>query len=171
MEAHIFHLKDSLPKEVGGGVMWLAMGSPRNASYLPYYGNIKETYKAYQDKSTDYSPDSWYWVISHINDMVAQYPDEFGTEVIDEVKALEAEWMTQQEALDKEMINLVASDPEKASQLATENSLKRAEETFARLKEIEGSMEKRVAPCQLIVRIQRQPQAPPITSSCLVLEL
>ena len=145
MEAHIFHLKDSLPKEVGGGVMWLAMGSPRNAPYLPYYGNIKETYKAYQDKSTDYSPDSWYWVISHINDMVAQYPDEFGTEVIDEVKALEAEWMTQQEALDKEMISLVASDPEKASQLATENSLKRAEETFARLKEIEGSMEKRVA--------------------------
>ena len=145
MEAHIFHLKDSLPKEVGGGVMWLAMGSPRNAPYLPYYGNITDTYKAYQDKSTEYSPDSWYWVISHINDMAAQYPDEFGTEVIDEVKALEAEWMTQQEALDKEMISLVASDPEKASELATQESMKRAEETFARLKEIEGSMEERVA--------------------------
>ena len=77
--------------------------------------------------------------------MVAQYSDEFGTEVIDEVKALEAEWMTQQEALDKEMISLVASDPEKASELATQESMKRAEETFARLKEIEGSMEERVA--------------------------
>ena len=77
--------------------------------------------------------------------MAAQYPDEFGTEVIDEVKALEAEWMTQQEALDKEMISLVASDPEKASELATQESMKRAEETFARLKEIEGSMEERVA--------------------------
>jgi LPXTG-motif cell wall-anchored protein len=43
------------------------------------------------------------------------------------------------------MISLVASDPEKASELATQESMKRAEETFARLKEIESSMEERVA--------------------------
>ena len=145
MEAHIFQLKDNLPKEVGGGIMWLSMGSPKNSPYLPYYGNITDTYKAYQDKSTEYSPDSWYWVISHINDMVAQHPEEFGTEVIDEVKALEVEWMNQQEARDQEVISLVASDPEKASQWATQESMKRAEETFNRLKEIEASLEERVA--------------------------
>ena len=40
MEAHIFQLKDDVPASAGGGTMWLSMGSPRNAPYLPYYGNI-----------------------------------------------------------------------------------------------------------------------------------
>ncbi len=60
------------------------------------------------------------------------------------MKSLEAEWMKQQETVDEEMISLVASDPEKASQKATQDSMKRAEETFARLKEIEASLEERV---------------------------
>ncbi|WP_170243803.1 C69 family dipeptidase [Streptococcus suis] len=145
MEAHIFQLKDELPVEVGGGVMWLAMGSPRNAPYLPYFGNITDTYKAYQDTSTEYSADSWYWVISHINDMVAQYPDEFGTEVIDQVKSLEADWIKEQDVLNQEIISLVAENPEEASKHATETSIKRAETTFARLKEIEKDLEARVA--------------------------
>ncbi|HFH9921769.1 TPA: C69 family dipeptidase [Streptococcus suis] len=145
MEAHIFQLKDELPVEVGGGVMWLAMGSPRNAPYLPYFGNITDTYKAYQDTSTEYSADSWYWVISHINDMVAQYPDEFGTEVIDQVKSLEADWIKEQAVLNQEIISLVAENPEEASKHATETSIKRAETTFARLKEIEKDLEARVA--------------------------
>ncbi|RJG53008.1 hypothetical protein D3H45_10565 [Streptococcus pyogenes] len=28
--------------------MWLSIGSPRNAPYLPYLGNISRTYEAYQ---------------------------------------------------------------------------------------------------------------------------
>lgn len=144
MEAHVFQLKDNLPKEVGGGIMWLAVGSPRNAPYLPYYGNITDTYKAYKETSTEYSPDSWYWVISHINDMVAQHPKEFGTDVIDEIKGLEAQWFKQVDQEDQEMIALVASNPEQASQKATQDSMKRAEETFTRLKEIEKSLEERL---------------------------
>ena len=35
MEAHIFQLKDDVPASAGGGTMWLSMGSPRNAPYLP----------------------------------------------------------------------------------------------------------------------------------------
>ena len=49
MEAHIFQLKDDVPASAGGGTMWLSMGSPRNAPYLPYYGNILNTYQAYQE--------------------------------------------------------------------------------------------------------------------------
>ncbi len=35
MEAHIFQLKPEVPAELGGGVMWLSIGSPRYAPYLP----------------------------------------------------------------------------------------------------------------------------------------
>ena len=46
MEAHIFQLKDNIPASMGGGTMWLSVGSPRFAPYLPYYGNITNTYSA-----------------------------------------------------------------------------------------------------------------------------
>lgn len=61
MEAHIFQLKKDIPAELGGGVMWLSIGSPRNAPYLPHLGNISKTYEAYQEKSTKYNDKSWYW--------------------------------------------------------------------------------------------------------------
>ena len=77
MEAHIFQLKDDVPASAGGGTMWLSMGSPRNAPYLPYYGNILNTYQAYQELGDHYNDRSWYWTISRINDLVAKYPDLF----------------------------------------------------------------------------------------------
>lgn len=141
MEAHIFQLDDQLPAEVGGGVMWLAMGSPRNAPYLPYFGNITETHPAYQDKSTEYSNESWYWTVSHINDMVAKHPDIFGSEVVDEMKALEKDWIDEQSKLNQEILSL---STEEAIKKADETSLARAESTFKRLKEIEADLEKRL---------------------------
>ena len=33
MEAHIFQLKDNIPASMGGGTMWLSVGSPRFAPY------------------------------------------------------------------------------------------------------------------------------------------
>ncbi|MEY8462085.1 C69 family dipeptidase [Streptococcus merionis] len=141
MEAHIFQLKSDLPAELGGGVMWLAMGSPRNAPYLPYFGNISKTYKAYQETSTKYSSASWYWTVSHINDMVSAHPDLFGTEVIDEMKKLESTWINEQEVLNREIVSLSA---EEAVKKADETSLERAEKTFNRLKEIETDLEKRL---------------------------
>ncbi|MGT2933729.1 C69 family dipeptidase [Streptococcus catagoni] len=142
MEAHIFQLKDDVPAELGGGVMWLSIGSPRNAPYLPYLGNISKTYKAYQEKSTKYNGDSWYWTISHINDMVAANPKKFGTEVIDEMKKLEKTWMTEQETTTKEVSDLVSKDPAAAEEKANKVSMDRAEKTFKRLKEIEKKLVK-----------------------------
>lgn len=142
MEAHVFQLKDDIPAEMGGGVMWLSIGSPRNAPYLPYLGNISQTYKAYQEDSTKYNKDSWYWTVSHINDMVAANPKKFGTKVIDEVKGLEKTWMTEQEATTKEVAELVTSDPKAAQEKADKVSMDRAEKTFKRLKEIEAKLEK-----------------------------
>lgn len=144
MEAHVFQLKDGIPAELGGGVMWLSIGSPRNAPYLPYLGNITKTYEAYQETSTKYNKDSWYWTISHINDMAAKYPKKFGTSVVDEMKELEKTWMTEQDQINKEVSDLQQSDPTAAQEKADQSSMDRAEKTFKRLKEIESKMEKQV---------------------------
>ncbi|EHI70910.1 C69 family dipeptidase [Streptococcus ictaluri] len=142
MEAHIFQLKDDIPDQVGGGVMWLAMGSPRNAPYLPYLGNISQTYEAYQEKSTSYNGKSWYWTVSHINDLVAANPKKFGHQVIDEIKSLEKTWIAEQNKSTKEISDLVASDPKAAQEKADKVSLDRAEKTFKRLKAIEAKLVK-----------------------------
>lgn len=142
MEAHIFQLKHDIPAEMGGGVMWLSIGSPRNAPYLPYLGNISQTYKAYHENSTKYNKDSWYWTVSHINDMVAANPKKFGTQVIDEMKKLEKTWMTEQDTTNQEVTKLMTSDPKAAQEKADKDSMNRAEKTFKRLKDIESKLEK-----------------------------
>ena len=145
MEAHIFQLKDDVPASAGGGTMWLSMGSPRNAPYLPYYGNILNTYQAYQELGDHYNDRSWYWTISRINDLVAKYPDLFEDGAIrTEMERLESQWMVEQDLSDQEQIAL-ASQPEEASKKATEEGIARAEKTFERLQEIRKEAEQKVA--------------------------
>ena len=144
MEAHIFQLKENLPASTGGGILWLAMGSPRNAPYLPYYGNISNTSQPYQEMSTAYNENSWYWTVSRINDLVAKYPELFEDGSIrSEIERLETQWMEEQPALDKEQISL-SEQPEEASLKATKTSLERDELVFKRLKEIQKKAEDKV---------------------------
>ncbi|EGC23399.1 C69 family dipeptidase [Streptococcus sanguinis] len=144
MEAHIFQLKDNLPASTGGGILWLAMGSPRNAPYLPYYGNISNTSQPYQEMSTAYNENSWYWTVSRINDLVAKYPELFEDGSIrSEIERMESQWMEEQPARDKEQINL-SEQPEQASLKATKDSMERADSVFKRLKEIQKIAEDKV---------------------------
>ena len=144
MEAHIFQLKDNLPASTGGGILWLAMGSPRNAPYLPYYGNISNTSQPYQEMSTAYNEKSWYWTVSRINDLVAKYPELFEDGSIrSEIERMESQWMEEQPAHDNEQISL-SEQPEQASLKATKDSMERADSVFKRLKEIQKIAEDKV---------------------------
>ena len=144
MEAHIFQLKDNLPASTGGGILWLAMGSPRNAPYLPYYGNISNTSQPYQEMSTAYNENSWYWTVSRINDLVAKYPELFEDGSIrSKIERMESQWMEEQPAHDNEQISL-SEQPEQASLKATKDSMERADSVFKRLKEIQKIAEDKV---------------------------
>ena len=144
MEAHIFQLKENLPASTGGGILWLAMGSPRNAPYLPYYGNISNTSQPYQEMSTAYNENSWYWTVSRINDLVAKYPELFEDGSIrSKIERMESQWMEEQPAHDNEQISL-SEQPEQASLKATKDSMERADSVFKRLKEIQKIAEDKV---------------------------
>ena len=144
MEAHIFQLKENLPASTGGGILWLAMGSPRNAPYLPYYGNISNTSQPYQEMSTAYDKNSWYWTVSRINDLVAKYPELFEDGSIrSEIERMESQWIEEQPAHDSEQISL-SEQPEQASLKATKDSMERADSVFKRLKEIQKIAEDKV---------------------------
>ena len=151
MEAHIFQLKDNIPASMGGGTMWLSVGSPRFAPYLPYYGNINNTYAAYQVDTTKYDKDSWYWVASHIYDMAAKHQKLFGNSIQEKWKALEARLIEEQAKLDEQY----AAAGGASSEEVTASSMARAEEVFKEMKALEAEMEEKI----------KNEQTPPSSSS------
>ena len=140
MEAHIFQLKDNIPASMGGGTMWLSVGSPRFAPYLPYYGNITNTYSAYQVDTTKYDKNSWYWVASHIYDMAAKHQKLFGNSVQEKWKALEAQWIEEQAKADEQY----AAAGGASSEEVTAASMARAEKVFKEMKALEAEMEEKI---------------------------
>ena len=140
MEAHIFQLKDTIPASMGGGTMWLSVGSPRFAPYLPYYGNITNTYSAYQVDTTKYDKNSWYWVASHIYDMAAKHQKLFGNSVQEKWKALEAQWIEEQAKADEQY----AAAGGASSEEVTAASMARAEKVFKEMKALEAEMEEKI---------------------------
>ncbi|WP_270204465.1 C69 family dipeptidase [Streptococcus anginosus] len=151
MEAHIFQLKDNIPASMGGGTMWLSVGSPRFAPYLPYYGNITNTYSAYQVDTTKYDKNSWYWVASHIYDMAAKHQKLFGNSIQEKWKALEARLIEEQAKLDEQY----AAAGGASSEEVTASSMARAEEVFKEMKALEAEMEEKI----------KNEQTPPSSSS------
>ena len=151
MEAHIFQLKDNIPASMGGGTMWLSVGSPRFAPYLPYYGNITNTYSAYQVDTTKYDKNSWYWVASHIYDMAAKHQKLFGNSVQEKWKALEAQWIEEQAKADEQYAAAGGASPEEV----TAASMARAEKVFKEMKALEAEMEEKI----------KNEQTPPSSSS------
>ena len=151
MEAHIFQLKDNIPASMGGGTMWLSVGSPRFAPYLPYYGNITNTYSAYQVDTTKYDKNSWYWVASHIYDMAAKHQKLFGNSVQEKWKALDAQWIEEQAKADEQYAAAGGASPEEV----TAASMARAEKVFKEMKALEAEMEEKI----------KNEQTPPSSSS------
>ena len=151
MEAHIFQLKENIPASMGGGTMWLSVGSPRFAPYLPYYGNITNTYSAYQVDTTKYDKNSWYWVASHIYDMAAKHQKLFGNSVQEKWKALEAQWIEEQAKADEQYAAAGGASPEEV----TVASMARAEKVFKEMKALEAEMEEKI----------KNEQTPPSSSS------
>ena len=151
MDAHIFQLTDNIPASMGGGTMWLSVGSPRFAPYLPYYGNITNTYSAYQVDTTKYDKNSWYWVASHIYDMAAKHQKLFGNSVQEKWKALEAQWIEEQAKADEQY----AAAGGASSEEVTAASMARAEKVFKEMKALEAEMEEKI----------KNEQTPPSSSS------
>ncbi|ABQ13620.1 C69 family dipeptidase [Dichelobacter nodosus] len=136
LEGHIYQLSDKLPQNTNS-VLWLATGLTRSAPYLPYYGNITDTYSAYKNsQSTKYDENSWYWVAANIDKMAFDYPDLFGNSVLEKWQAMEKTFIEEQAELNKL--------PEVSAEKATETSMARAEKVFKEMKALEAEMTEKI---------------------------
>lgn len=143
IDAHVYQIKSDLPASFGG-VMWLGLAQTRNTPYIPFYGNITETYEAFQVQTHSYDPDSWYWVAQHIDEMAMTHKDLFGKTIQEKWIALEKEMVSTQAALDEQYKGLSDEEAQAASEDVTKEALKRAEELFKELKALEAEMEQKI---------------------------
>ena len=143
IDPHIYQIRNDLPSELGG-VMWLGLSRSRNTPYVPYFGHIKDTFKAYQVRGGDYNPDSWYWVADHIDKMVTEHKDLFGKTIKSNWEELEQILFAYQDKLINEYRGKSNDYVRANADSYTKQSMKVAETVFKIMKDTEAKMEKAI---------------------------
>ena len=141
IDAHVYQINPNLPKTFGGTV-WLGMGPSRNTPYVPFYGNVKDTYKAFKPQTTTYDPNSWYWTVWHIDQMAINNQDLFGKSIQNHWKALEEQLIIEQKVSDSKYAALKADEAaaKAVEDKVTEDALARSERLFKQFKQYESEL-------------------------------
>ena len=141
IDAHVYQINPNLPKTFGGTV-WLGMGPSRNTPYVPFYGIVKDTYKAFKPQTATYDPNSWYWTVWHIDQMAINNQDLFGKSIQNHWKALEEQLIIEQKVSDAKYAALKADEAaaKAAEDQVTEDALARSERLFKQFKQYESEL-------------------------------
>ena len=141
IDAHVYQINPNLPKSFGGTV-WIGMGPSRNTPYVPFYGNVKDTYEAFKPQTATYDPNSWYWTVWHIDQMAIHNQDLFGKSIQNHWKALEEQLIIEQKVSDAKYAALKADEAaaKAVEDKVTEDALARSERLFKQFKQYESEL-------------------------------
>ena len=141
IDAHVYQINPNLPKSFGGTV-WLGMGPSRNTPYVPFYGNVKDTFEAFKPQTATYDPNSWYWTVWHIDQMAIHNQDLFGKSIQNHWKALEEQLIIEQKVSDAKYAALKADEAaaKAVEDKVTEDALARSERLFKQFKQYESEL-------------------------------
>ncbi|MFR6444834.1 MAG: C69 family dipeptidase [Streptococcus sp.] len=141
IDAHVYQINPNLPKSFGGTV-WVGMGPSRNTPYVPFYGNVKDTYEAFKPQTATYDPNSWYWTVWHIDQMAIHNQDLFGKSIQNHWKALEEQLIIEQKVSDAKYAALKADEAtaKAVEDKVTEDALARSERLFKQFKQYESEL-------------------------------
>ena len=141
IDAHVYQINPNLPKSFGGTV-WIGMGPSRNTPYVPFYGNVKDTYEAFKPQTATYDPNSWYWTVWHLDQMAIHNQDLFGKSIQNHWKALEEQLIIEQKVSDAKYAALKADEAaaKGAEDQVTAESIARSERLFKQFKQYEAEL-------------------------------
>ena len=141
IDAHVYQINPNLPKSFGGTV-WIGMGPSRNTPYVPFYGNVKDTYEAFKPQTATYDPNSWYWTVWHIDQMAINNQDLFGKSIQNHWKALEEQLIIEQKVSDAKYAALKADEAaaKGAEDQVTAEAIERSERLFKQFKQYEAEL-------------------------------
>lgn len=143
IDAHIYQIKSDLPAPMAS-IMWLSQAPSRNTPYIPFYGNVTDTYQAFKPQDFTYNPDSFYWVAWHIDQMAVNHPDIFGSSVKEIWQNLEKDEVAEQEARDAKYSGKSDQEAQDLSSEVTQDALDRSGKVFKNMKDLEADMEDQI---------------------------
>ncbi|MFC6323893.1 C69 family dipeptidase [Companilactobacillus baiquanensis] len=67
--SHVLQIRNDVPKEIAA-IMWLCVGFPSFSPYVPFYTNMNDTAKSYQNTSMTFDVKNSYWMYKGLSALV-----------------------------------------------------------------------------------------------------
>jgi len=139
IDAHIYQIKPDLPASMAS-ILWLSNAPSRNTPYIPFYGTVTDTHPSFKPQDFTYNPDSFYWVAWHIDQMVMQNQNLFGSSIKQKWMALEKREEAEQRARDAKYRGKTDAQAAALSGEVTRDAIARTEKLFQEMKAVEKQM-------------------------------
>ena len=139
VDAHIYQIKPDLPASMAS-ILWLSNAPSRNTPYIPFYGTVTDTHPSFKPQDFTYNPNSFYWVAWHIDQMVMQNQNLFGSSIKQKWIALEKREEAEQRARDAKYRGKTDEQAAQLSGEVTRDALARSEKLFNEMKALEKQM-------------------------------
>lgn len=138
-ECHIIQMKEEYPVEFGG-LMWMAMGNAEHSVYLPTFGGITDTHKAYKVPGVNYNPASAYWTFRGLSTLAELDRINYGAGIRSYWKQYETNLIKAQEEVDAKVIALTKTDKEAAVKFMTETGINTVEAAINKANEMHSQL-------------------------------
>ena len=139
IDAHIYQIKPDLPASMAS-ILWLSNAPSRNTPYIPFYGTVTDTHPSFKPQDFTYNPNSFYWVAWHIDQMVMQNQNLFGSSIKQKWMALEKREEAEQRARDAKYRGKTDAQAAALSGEVTRDAIARTEKLFQEMKAVEKQM-------------------------------
>jgi dipeptidase len=127
-----------LPDPIGG-ILWFGVDDAKSTVFVPMYGSITRTPRAYAVGNGDmmtWSDDAAFWVFNQVSNLAYTRYSEIIGDVQQVQQELETKFLTYTPAIDKAAGELHQANSELAVEFLTEYCVKQGDETARRWREL-----------------------------------
>jgi dipeptidase len=127
-----------LPDPIGG-ILWFGVDDAKSTVFVPMYGSITRTPRAYAVGNGDmmtWSDDAAFWIFNQVANLAYTRYDAIIVDVRAVQQELEAKFLADSPAIDKAAMELHQVTPERAVEFLTDYCVKQGDETARRWRQL-----------------------------------
>lgn len=136
--SHILQIKNDVPKEVAA-IMWLCIGYPTFAPYIPFFTNMNDTAPSYRDTKLYYHENDAYWLYRSLSVLVESNYQSFNQMNLDYLTELKQKFRTRVAEITKDALNTGLTG-EKLTDYLTEANQKTVAQAEKRTRDFMGEL-------------------------------
>lgn len=134
--SHVLQIRNDVPEEFSA-IMWLCVGFPTFAPYVPFYTNMDETPASYSEVAPKFEFKDAYWMYNALSMLVESHYAEFLQSNIDYLTECKQYFRTSIEETDKLAVNYTDNE---LSKFLTQRNQKVVDDMEVKAKELFGDL-------------------------------